>query len=261
MQAFNSNRMDLLQARARVWGVVVLVALAAACAPVAAPKVPPDGRPMKRIVFVGDSFVHRSARDHDLLGAIHDELATRHPAYNLDLVDAGVNGNRIADIQGRLDRDVIALRPHAIVLYWDSDISDVNERSMTPAEVREVRTAYERTLRDVASRLVATGAFVIMSGPTLIGERPRGRNPKDSQLDAYRRINRRVASAFGIRYIDTRRAFFAHRPPDMPADVSKGILTEDGEHFNEPGARLIQSLFVDGLDGWLQRLPKPTKNP
>jgi lysophospholipase L1-like esterase len=241
--------------RAGIGCVVAIVLIAAACAPVVAPKAPPDGRPEKRIVFVGDSFVHRSLKGHGVLDALRDELGRLHPAYSLSVIDAGVNGNRIGDILERLDRDVLEERPDAVVLYWDSDVSDVDERGMTPAEVRELRASYERDLRQVLSRLLASGAFVIMSGPTLIGERPHGHNAKDAQLDAYRRINRRVARSLGIRYVDTRRAFFAARPPGTPADVSKGLLTEDGEHLNQQGALLVQKMFAEALNNWLSHLP------
>ncbi len=239
-------------------GCVAALALASgACAPTQSQTDPDDGRVPLRIVFVGDSFVHRSLREHGMLDALRDDLEQRHPGYSVTVIDAGVNGDRIGDILQRLDEDVLARRPNAVVLYWDSDISDVDERGMTPAQIGELRATYEKNLREVLSRLVASGAFVVMSGPTMIGERPRGHNPKDPQLDAYGRINRRVAQAVGVRYVDTRRAFFAARPADAPADVSKGLLTEDGEHLNERGAQLAERLFSRPLDLWLSRRPAP----
>ncbi len=235
--------------------IAVLAMMGGACAPAALPATVPDGRSPMRIVFVGDSFVHRSLKGHGVLEALRDELERRHPGYDVTVTEAGVNGDRIGDILQRLDDDVLALRPEAVVLYWDSDISDVDERGMAPAEVRDLRATYEANLREVLTRLVASRAFVVMSGPTLIGERPHGQNPKDPQLDAYRRINRKVARALGVRYVDTRRAFFAARPADAPPDVSKGLLTEDGEHLNERGALLAEQLFSRPLDLWLSRLP------
>lgn len=192
-----------------------------------------------------------------MLERIRRELVQRHPYRAIEVVDAGVNGNRIADIRERLERDVLALHPGAVVLYWDSDVSDVDESGMTPDEVRTLRAAYERDLRAVASRLLISGAYVVMSGPTLIGEQPRRRNQKDRQLDAYRAINRRIASSLKIDYIDTRRAFFAGRPAGTPADVARGLLTEDGEHLNARGVDVAQSLFVQALDGWLRRKTPP----
>jgi lysophospholipase L1-like esterase len=232
---------------------MLFAAAGSACRPATGPGQPANTSLAVRIVFVGDSLIHRSAEDYGMLDHVRDDLARRHQGQTIAVVDAGVNGNRIADIRERLDRDVIGLRPGAVVLYWDSDASDVDEAAMTPDEVLTLRAMYESNLRAVANRLVGSGAFVVMSGPTLLGEQPRHRNRKDAQLDAYRAINRRVASSLRISYVDTRRALFARRPPGTPLDVAKGLLTEDGEHLNARGVSVVESLFIQALDGWLRR--------
>ena len=189
-----------------------------------------------------------------MLAAVRDELARRHPNLKVEVIDASSNGDRIADIRSRLDRDVLSLHPSAVVLYFDSDVSKVDDVRMTDQARHSVRSAYERDLRDVLGRLSAARVRVFLSGPTLIGERPRGFNDKDLQLDAYRRINRRIASSLKVTYIDTRRIFLARRPAGTPPDVDRGLLTEDGEHLNEHGAIVAGELFVRSLDAWLGTL-------
>ena len=188
---------------------------------------------------------------------IQARLVTRFPARPFELLDAGVNGDRIADIRERLEDDVLALRPDVVILYWDSDVSDVDEADKTPDEVRQLRELYERDVVTVLQRLAAAGAHVVMSGPTLIGERPHARNGKDPQLDLYRDMNRRIAAAAGVRYIDTRRAFQARRPAGAAATVDRGLLTEDGEHLNARGARLAGTLFARAIAAWCRRHPPP----
>ena len=119
-------------------------------------------------------------------------------------------------------------------------------------DLRQTRAAYEDNVRAVIGRLVASGAHVIISGPTLIGERPRRKNKKDAQLDAYWRINRRIASILNVEYIDTKRPFFARRPVGTPSEVDRGLLTEDGEHLNDRGVDVAQLLFVHAIDAWLR---------
>jgi len=223
-----------------------------ACAGRVAPRVAPSILPMTRIVFVGDSLVHRSASDYGMLDSVRDRLAARFPFRSFEVLDAGVNGDRIADIRQRLEEDVVALHPDAVVLYWDSDVSDVDESDMTPDEVRRLRAAYERDVSAVLERLAAAGAYVVMSGPTLIGEQAHPRNGKDAQLDAYRDLNRRLAAALKVRYIDTRRAFEARRPAESPATSDRGLLTEDGEHLNARGASLAGAMFERSLAAWLR---------
>jgi lysophospholipase L1-like esterase len=238
-----------MRARSKILRCLSLAALAvgaAACAPAIgqlAAQPLPGTPPTERIVLLGDSLVHRSSEDHGLLAGIREDLERRHPDRRFELVDAGVDGNQIADIRGRLERDVLLRRPAAVVLYWDSDVSDVDESRMMPSQVRDRRAAYERDLVDVLQRLCSSGAHVIVSGPTLIGEQPHGQNPKDAQLDGYRALNRRVAARFDVRYVDTRRAFFRRRPR---------LLTEDGEHLNERGTTVVRTLFVRALDAWLR---------
>jgi len=229
------------------------IAALAASAPAQPPAALADPRPIETIVFLGDSLVHRSNQDHALLAGIRQDLEARHPGRRLELVDAGVNGDQIAEIRERLDRDVLQRRPGAVVLYWDSDVSDVDESHLAPRAREAVRSAYERDLEEVLSRLAASGAHVVVSGPTLIGERPHGRNPKDAQLDAYRDLTRRVCSDVGVHYVDTRHAFERARPHGASAGIDEGLLTEDGEHLNERGTLIVRRLFVEALDGWLRR--------
>jgi lysophospholipase L1-like esterase len=235
--------------------LAVVLGLSLGCASQPRAASAPVHGAVTRIVFVGDSLVHRASSDYGMLDTIRDGLTTLFPYGSFEIVDAGNNGDRITDILKRLDVDVLALRPDAVVLYWDSDVSDVDESRITPEERKRVRAAYERDVSTVLQRLVSSGAHVVMSGPTLIGERPHPRNAKDRQLDHYRDLNGRLAAAAGVSYIDTRRAFQAARPIGSPAMADHGLLTEDGEHLNAAGARLAGTLFIRGLDSWLRRRP------
>jgi lysophospholipase L1-like esterase len=212
------------------------------------------GPPAERIVFFGDSLVHRSEKDHGLLSALQARLARRYPQRRFELVDKGRNGNRIADLRSRVEGDVIELRPALVVLFWDSDCSDVDERGHTTAEVDRLRSDYERDLTDVVSRLKQAGADVLVSGPALIGEGVRGANARDTELDAYVEINRRVAAARGVRYLDARSSFLAwlHRHADQTRR-GRLLLTEDGEHLNARGTALLARRFLVELERWVGR--------
>ena len=83
--------------------------------------------PLERIVFFGDSLVHRSNAEHALLERVRQGLVGHARRRRFELVDAGRNGDRIADLRKRLREDVLPLHPSAVVLYWDSDVSDVSE--------------------------------------------------------------------------------------------------------------------------------------
>jgi lysophospholipase L1-like esterase len=100
--------------------------------------------------------------------------------------------------------------------------------------------------------LSLTAAHVIVSGPTLLGERPHGLNPKDVVLDAYAEINRRLSHEYHATWIDTRRAAF-HWLRANPANRQRdsGQLTEDGEHLNAEGTRLVAAEMSYAMGRWL----------
>jgi len=228
--------------------LVSLGVVGAGCAH-AVPAPPPGA---VRVVFIGDSLVSRSDRDHSLLDLVRRALSRMNPAVAFDLVNEGVNGNCIGAIRDRLARDVLPLHPAAVVLYWDSDAADVEDAEASPSRSRALRVAYERDLSAVLATLHEATPHVIVSGPTLLGERPRGLNPKDHVLDAYARINRRVSHVHHATWLDTRHAAFrwlhlyAH---DRARAV--GQLTEDGEHLNAEGTQLVADQIALAIGRWL----------
>ncbi len=247
-----------LRRRLAAW-IGAASALGAACAAHAVAPAPPG---VERVVFVGDSLVSRSDGAHGLLGLVRGALERSHPGVALDLVNAGSNGDCIADIRARLPQDVLALRPAAVVLYWDSDAADAEDANESPEHSRARRTAYERDLDAVLTALREATPHVVVAGPTLLGERPRGKNPKDHVLDAYERINQRACHAHHVTWIDTRRAAFAWLADHAtPPGQDSGSLTEDGEHLNAAGTELVAAEMASALGRWLSGRAAPMPGP
>jgi lysophospholipase L1-like esterase len=216
----------------------------AACAPLRGPAAPG----VERIVFVGDSLVSRSDGNHGLLERVRRQLEGAHPGRRFELVNAGVSGDCIAEIRARLVADVGALQPSAVVLYWDSDAADVESPGDPPERVAQLRTAYERDLAAVLHGLRGLTPRVVVSGPTLMGELPRGENAKDAVLDAYAQINRRLCHAHHATWVDTREAAFRWlRGNVMAIPRDSGGLTEDGEHLNAAGVSLVAGRLAAAL--------------
>jgi lysophospholipase L1-like esterase len=237
--------------RLAAW-IAVASAAGAACAHAVAP-APPG---VERVVFVGDSLVNRSDKDHGLLRLVRTSLERSHPGVALDLVNAGNNGDCIGDILSRLSNDVLALRPSAVVLYWDSDAADVEDAREGRERSRALRADYGRNLAAVLTNLRGLTPNIVVAGPTLFGERPHGRNPKDHVLDAYERINRRMCRANHVTWVDTRRAAFAWLSDHATSpERDSGSLTEDGEHLNAAGTELVAGQIASALGRWLSGQP------
>lgn len=222
----------------------------AACTPPRPPAVPG----VERVVFVGDSLVNRSEEEHGLLARVGGLLERLHPDRRFELLNAGVNGDTIAGIRARLQHDVIDLAPSAVVLYWDSDAADVEDSEESPERAAELRVDYERHLAAVLDLLRSATPHVIVAGPTLYGERPRGQNPKDRVLDSYAEINRRISHLHRATWVDTRRAAFTalERDPALR-------LTEDGEHLSAEGTMLLGDELAAALARQLGRRPGPAE--
>jgi hypothetical protein len=125
------------------------------------------------------------------------------------------------------------------LLYWDTD------SIKTYAAQEDKIQKYNESLIRVLVKVTGTFKHVILGGPTLYGEKPRGNNSNDAMLDYYSDINREICATYGVLYIESRDIFFENLPPGW--DQHQGYLTLDGEHYNGRGVKLQASMFNDAL--------------
>ena len=113
-----------------------------------------------------------------------------------------------------------------------------------------VLTNYTRDLRDVIEAIKEKVPYFALGGPSLFGELPRGQNYRDPYFDYYEEMNRNGTRDGGIKYIETREAFFNNLPYGWPFDIM--WLTYDGEHHNGRGEAVIRRMFIEQLasDEW-----------
>lgn len=48
---------------------------------------------------------------------IKNALAEKHPDLGIEIIGAGVSGNKVPGLHGRVDKDVIAKEPTLVVIY------------------------------------------------------------------------------------------------------------------------------------------------
>lgn len=78
-------------------------------------------KPFKVILF-GDSLMNVGYSYYNL----GEKLQHQFPQVSLTIVNAGVNGDKIADMKARMYTDVVDQQPDAVLIYWDSDVSDLS---------------------------------------------------------------------------------------------------------------------------------------
>ena len=190
----------------------------------------------ERVLFFGDSITEQGVGPTGYVTLIRKELTQRYPDLGIEIIGAGISGNKVTNLQDRVANDVIAKKPDVVVIYIG--INDVWHWTM-PNHVGSTREEYERGLREIIARIEYAGAEVILCTPSVIGERHHGLNAQDTTLDAYCEISRKVAHSLGARLCDLRMAFVSHLATHNEANLEKGILTTDGVHLNDEGNTFV----------------------
>ncbi len=196
------------------------------------------------IVFLGDSITygHKNRKVHDdptgYVTQVGNSIKAAHPDWDVKVINAGVSGNKVTDLQKRLQTSVLDKKPTIVFVYvgindvWHWTMARMGNKGTTKEE-------FKAGLKDIINRTKAAGAQVVLATPSTIGEKANGSNPNDKMLDEYSDISRRVAAEEKVPLVDMRKAFFDYLKTHNPENKSKGILTADGVHPILEGDKLI----------------------
>ncbi len=222
-----------------VLAAAVLAVASAAATAAEAPPVPL----MKgdRIVFLGDSITEQGAGPKGFVTLIKNALQDKHKDLSIEVIGAGVSGNKVPDIQTRLDKDVLAKKPTIVVIYIG--INDVWHGEKDPAKGTS-KDKYEAGLRDVIGRCKDAGARVVLCTPSVIGEKNDGSEVNDPKLDEYSDVSRAVAKDLKVPVCDLRKAFQDFEKAHNPDNKESGVLTKDRVHLNETGNQFVADAIL-----------------
>jgi hypothetical protein len=98
---------------------------------------------------------------------------------------------------------------------------------------------YDAGLRSLIKRCTDVGARVVLSTPSVIGEKHDGSNELDKMLAEYADISRKVANETSTTLLDLHAAFIGYLKEYNVAQQDKGVLTTDGVHLNDAGNRFV----------------------
>lgn len=193
-----------------------------------------------RIVFFGDSITQAAVKPGGYITLIKESIAATHPDLGIEVIGAGVSGNKVPNLQNRLEKDVLSKNPTIVFIYigindvwhWKKNKEGVMAGGTTPE-------IFESGLKDIIAKINAAGARVILCTATVIGEKHDGTNERDAMLDEYCAISRKVATDTKSQMVDLRKAFIDHLKANNPDNLPKGILTGDSVHLNPAGNQLV----------------------
>lgn len=194
-----------------------------------------------RIVFLGDSITQGGVGPKGYVTMIKNELGEKHKDLEIEIIGAGISGNKVPDLQRRVDKDVIAKKPTLVFIYIG--INDVWHGQDNP-EKGTSPDKFEAGLKEVIGKIKEGGAQVVLCTPTVIGEKTGGANKNDAKLDEYAGISRKIAKELDLPLCDLRQAFVDHLKANNADNKDKGILTGDTVHLNEAGNRLVADTML-----------------
>jgi lysophospholipase L1-like esterase len=198
----------------------------------------------QRVVFLGDSITQQGGQPEGWVTLVRQALAEAGRDGQVEIINAGISGNKVPDLLKRLDSDVLRHRPTLVVIYIGiNDVWHSESGNGTPRDV------YEAALMELLARIQAAGAKAVLCTPSVIGESKPGANRLDAMLHDYVDVSRGVAARAGTQLLDLHKAFRDHIAANNPTDAPNGILTRDGVHLNEAGDAFVARQMLGVVGG------------
>lgn len=198
------------------------------------------------IIFFGDSVTDcdrdRTASGDRGLGlgyvrCCHAYLQAWHPELGVRVTNRGVAGDRVYDLEKRLEHDVLGEDPDVVsILIGINDTWQRYGAHQTTSPVAEFSACYRRILQRLRSE---TAARLIICEPFLLPV-PEDRRAWREDLDPRLQAVRDVAGEFGAACIPLDRCFAEaaeKRPPEF--------WLPDGVHPSAAGHGLIARAWLD----------------
>ncbi len=188
-----------------------------------------------RILFFGDSLTYYGGKNEPkqhvtkgYVDIVRETLNTTHKDKNIEVDWVATGGHTVPDLLKRLDKDVLSKKPTIVVIQIGC-----NDARRIPAET------FKSSLEALIDRLHQEKIQVVQCTLTSVGEKHDGTNKDDAKLEAFAEIQRHVIQAKKVPYNDLRKAFVAHWKAHNPDNKGSGILTYDGNHWNDAGMRFV----------------------
>ncbi|CAN5882600.1 hypothetical protein BH23ACT12_BH23ACT12_06610 [soil metagenome] len=200
-----------------------------------------------RIVFFGDSITLGGTVEYGYVTLVEEVLSTLYPDRDIEVLAAGVVGDKASDLILRLRRDVLAKNPTHVVIYVG--VNDVASTGPSSAALQAGARNYREQLAGMVESITHAGAEVMLCTPTVIGEDVEQGTLTNYGLELYATEVRELAEETSTGLCDLRSAFARELAGDGSTRRT-GTLTVDGIHLNAEGnrlaARTILRAFASG---------------
>jgi lysophospholipase L1-like esterase len=212
-------------------------------------------QPKSKLVMIGDSITDCDrARPvgeglFDALGKgyvslVDGLLMARYPAHEIRVVNMGISGNTVRDLQGRWQSDVFDLQPDWLSIFIG--INDVWRHFDTPLqpEGHVSLEEYTRTLETLVRTTRPTLKGLILMTPYFI--EPNRADGMRAMMDDFGAVVRHLADTYDALLVDTQAAFDA-----VLQHLHPMALAWDRVHPTQTGHMILTRAFLQTIGyGW-----------
>jgi lysophospholipase L1-like esterase len=208
--------------------------------------------PRSKLVVIGDSITDCERTRpigeglFDALGKgyvslVDGLLIANYPEHKIRVVNMGISGNTVRDLQDRWQTDVLDLNPDWLSICIG--INDVWRHFDTPwqYEWQVPLDEYTKTLENLLQRTQPTLKGLILMTPYFI--EPNRNDPMRIMMDEYSTVVRQLAEKYKAVLVDTQAAFDA-----VLMHVHPMALAWDRIHPNRAGHMILARAFLQSLE-------------
>ncbi|WP_339384190.1 SGNH/GDSL hydrolase family protein [Microcoleus sp. LEGE 07076] len=208
----------------------------------------------RKIVTVGDSITEAGKYPGGYVWLLQRYLNALYPDRQIEVINAGISGNKATDMQARFQKDAIDKHPDLVTInagvndvwhaFFDFKNLQFNPQGNLAAGVSLAEYIDKITQMVLASK--AAGIRVVLLSPTPIREILDG--PENRRLREYVAAMREIALQNHCLFIDINAPFReVIGTYQKHAGKTLNLLAADGVHPNPSGYRIIAFTILRGL--------------
>ena len=207
-----------------------------------------------RIVTVGDSITEAGKYPGGYVWLLQRYLNALYPDRQIEIVNAGISGNKASDMQARFQKDAIDKKPDLVMInagvndVWHAFFDFQNLQFYPQGNLASgvPLAEYIDKITQMVQAAKAAGIRVALLSPTPIREILDG--PENRRLQEYVAAMREIAKQNQCLFIDLNAPFReVIGTYQKHAGKTLNLLAADGVHPNPSGYRIIAFTILRGL--------------
>lgn len=207
--------------------------------------------PNSKLVMIGDSITdcerarpigegNEDEFGNGYVSYVEGLLGAVYPSHPIRIVNMGVSGNTVQDLENRWQTDVLDLKPH-----WLSVMIGINDvwlqiGSPHRPEKHILAEAYENTLEKLLKSALPMLKGIVLMTPFFIETNREDEMRK--MMDEYGNIVKRVAQRFDAVFVDTQAAI-----DEVLKHMHPMQLADDRVHPNPKGHMILARAFLKAI--------------